>query len=103
MEQVIARCAEILKEGGALYVYLIPKWAVRLSPYLEEHLQFRHRIAITVNNGFVWHDFSPVRHRKSKSRVANELPLVFPRRVVTISGNNRAFLVDPFAGSGSPL
>ncbi|MCK4392014.1 site-specific DNA-methyltransferase [Candidatus Bipolaricaulota bacterium] len=162
MEKVIARSAKVLKDGGALYLYHIPKWAIRLSPYLEEHLDFRHWIAISMKNGFargdhlypahyallyytkgkpgsfhrpkvpkpicakckrdlrdyggyakyvadginlsdVWDDVSPVRHRKSKTRAANELPLVIPERVVTISGCREGLIVDPFAGSGSTL
>jgi site-specific DNA-methyltransferase (adenine-specific) len=162
MEQIIARSAKVLKDGGALYLYHIPKWAIRLSPYLEEHLDFRHWIAISMKNGFVrgdhlypahyallyytkgnpgsfnrpkvpkpicakckkdlrdyggykkyvaaginlsdvWDDVSPVRHRKTKTRAANELPLVIPERVVTISGCRGGLVVDPFAGSGSTL
>jgi len=162
MEKVIARSAKVLKDGGALYLYHIPKWAIRLSPYLEQHLDFRHWIAISMKNGFVrgdhlypahyallyytkgkpgsfnrpkvpkpicarckkelrdyggykeyvanginlsdvWDDVSPVRHRKTKTRAANELPLVIPERVVTISGCRGGLVVDPFAGSGSTL
>jgi len=162
MEKIIARSAEVLNDGGALYLYHIPKWAIRLSPYLEEHLDFQHWIAISMKNGFVrgdhlypahyallyytkgkpnsfhrpkvpkpicarckrelrdyggyaqyvadginlsdvWDDVSPVRHKKSKTRTANELPLVIPERVVTISGFKGGLIVDPFAGSGSTL
>lgn len=162
MERVIARSAKVLKVGGALYLYHIPKWAIRLSPYLESHLDFRNWIAISMKNGFartdrlypahyallyytkgkpvqfqrpkvpkpvctrckkdlrdyggykdyvaaginlsdVWDDVSPVRHRKTKTRAANELPLVIPERVVTISGCKNGLVVDPFAGSGTIL
>ncbi len=131
MEKIISRSADILKPGGALYLYHIPKWAIRLSPFLEEDLNFRHWIAISMKNSFargnrlypahyallyytkgkpasftrpkipkpicakckrdlrdyggykkyvanginlsdVWDDTSPVRHKKSKTRVANE-------------------------------
>ncbi len=162
MENVIARSAIVLKEGGALYLYHIPKWAIRLSPFLEQHLDFRHWIAISMKNGFVrgdylypahyallyytkdkpaafnrpkvpkpicarckkelrdyggykkyvadginlsdvWDDVSPVRHRKTKTRIANELPLVIPERVITISGCSGGLVVDPFAGSGTTI
>lgn len=53
MEKVIARSAVVLKPGGALYLYHIPKWAIRLSPFVEQHLEFRHWIAISMKNGFV--------------------------------------------------
>ncbi len=164
MAKVIHRSAEVLKPGGALYMYHIPKWGIRLSPYFEEceDLEFRHWIAISMKNSFargdrlypahycllyytkgkpahfdrpkvskpicakckrnlrdyggyakyvedginlsdVWDDVSPVRHSKFKTRVANELPLVIPERVVTISGVTDGILVDPFAGSGTSL
>jgi len=159
MEKVIARSAIVLKDGGALYLYHIPKWAIKLSPYLETYLDFRHWIAVSMKNGFVrgehlypahyallyytkgkpaaftrpkvpkpvcsrckkdlrdyggykkyveqginlsdvWDDVSPVRHRKTKARTANELPPVIPERVITISGRSGGLIVDPFAGSG---
>lgn len=162
MEKVIARSAIVLREGGALYLYHIPKWAIRLSPYLEQHLDFRHWISISMKNGFVrgnylypahyallyytkgkpatfnrprvpkpicarckknlrdyggytkyvahginlsdvWDDVSPVRHRKIKTRAANELPFVIPERVITISGCSGGLVVDPFAGSGTTI
>ncbi|MBU2622199.1 MAG: site-specific DNA-methyltransferase [Proteobacteria bacterium] len=162
MGKVIARSATVLKEGGALYLYHIPTWAIRLSPYLERHLNFRHWIAISMKNSFVrgdylypahyallyytkdkptvfnrpkvpkpicsrckkdlrdyggykgyvahginlsdvWDDVSPVRHRKTKTRAANELPLVIPERVITISGCSGGLVVDPFAGSGTTI
>ena len=162
MAKIVARSAEILKDGGALYLYHIPKWAIRLSPLLEEHLDFRHWIAISMKNGFargahlypahyallyytkgkpgvfnrpkvpkpicakckrdlrdyggyakyvadginlsdVWDDVSPVRHPKTKTRAANELPLVIPQRAIAISGVKDGLVVDPFAGSGSTL
>jgi len=162
MEKVISRSAEVLKPGGALYLYHIPKWAIRLSPFLEKHLDFRHWVAISMKNGFVrgdrlypahyalvyytkgkpgtfnrpkvpkpicarckkdlrdyggykkyvenginlsdvWDDVSPVRHRKTKTRAANELPLVIPERVVTLSGRKGGLIVDPFAGSGTTI
>lgn len=162
MEKVISRSATILKDGGALYLYHIPKWAIRLSPFLEEHLDFRHWIAISLKNGFVrgdylypahyalvyytkgkpgtfkrpkvpkpicarckkdlrdyggykkyvedginlsdvWDDVSPVRHRKAKTRTANELPLIIPKRAFAISGCSGGLIVDPFAGSGTTI
>ncbi|MBW2021133.1 MAG: site-specific DNA-methyltransferase [Deltaproteobacteria bacterium] len=162
MEQVICRSAAVLKKGGALYLYHIPKWAIRLSPILEDHLEFRHWIAISMKNGFVrgkhlypahyallyytkeepavfdrpkipkpvcarckkdlrdyggykkyvanginlsdvWDDVSPVRHRTTKTRVANELPLTIPERITIISGLKGGLFVDPFAGSGTSL
>jgi site-specific DNA-methyltransferase (adenine-specific) len=162
MAKVIARSSEVLRDGGALYLYHIPKWAMRLGPHLEEHLDFRHWIAISMKNGFargkklypahyallyytkgepsqfnrpkipkpicarckrdlrdyggyakyvadginlsdIWDDVSPVRHPKTKTRTANELPLLIPERAIAISGVEGGLVVDPFAGSGSTL
>jgi site-specific DNA-methyltransferase (adenine-specific) len=162
MEKVIGHSARVLKKGAALYLYHIPKWATRLSAYLEQSLDFRHWIAISMKNGFVrgdhlypahyallyytkdkpaaftrpkvprpicsrckkdlrdyggykeyvanginlsdvWDDVSPVRHRKTKTRTANELPLIIPQRVITISGCSGGLVVDPFAGSGTTI
>ncbi len=162
MKNVIVRSAIVLKEGGALYLYHLPKWAIRLSPFLESHLTFRHWIAISMKNGFVrgdhlypahyallyytkgkpgsfhrpkipkpicakckrdlrdyggykryveeginlsdiWDDVSPVRHSRMKTRIANELPLIIPKRVITISGVTGGLFIDPFAGSGTTL
>ena len=162
MSRIIARSAQVLKPGGALYLYHIPKWAIRLTPYLEAELSFRHWIAISMKNSFargqhlypahyallyytkgnptvfarpkipkaicarckkdlrdyggykkfvadginlsdIWDDVSPVRHRKSKTRTANELPVIIPERVVAISGVPDGLLVDPFAGSGTTI
>ena len=50
---VIRRCCEILKPGGALYLYHIPRWGIRFAPMLAKHLEFRHWIAIAMKNGFV--------------------------------------------------
>ncbi len=52
MTAVLWRCSEVLKPGGALYLYHLPKWAVRFAPILERDLRFRHWIAISMKNGF---------------------------------------------------
>ncbi len=53
LSSVIERAASVLKKGGALYLYHIPRWAFRLANILEQHLTFRHWIAISMKNGFV--------------------------------------------------
>jgi site-specific DNA-methyltransferase (adenine-specific) len=53
MARVIVRATEVLEPGGALYLYHIPKWAVRLAVVAEGHLEFRHWIAVSMKNGFV--------------------------------------------------
>ena len=160
--QVVQRAAAVLKPGGALFLYHLPRWALRLSSSLTDRLTFRHWIAISMKNGFargrqlypahyalvyltkgeprsfsrpkvppatcphcgeltkdyggyrrfveggvnlsdVWDDLSPVRHRKYKSRAANELNPEIPRRVLAIAGRPKGLFVDPFAGSGTAL
>ena len=162
MLRVLARSIAILKPGGSLYIYHLPKWSIKLAGVLVDVLEFRHWIAISMKNGFargnrlypahysllyftkgeprvfhrpkieplrcpecdvyvrdyggyeqfiakginlsdVWDDLSPVRHRKHKSRPANELPIEIPRRAVAISGRPGGLFVDPFAGSGTTL
>ena len=157
---VLEEAIRVLRPGGALYFYHIPKWALHFSAALSAKLDFRHWIAISMKNGFVrgpglypahyallhytkgipavlhrpkippltcpncdeyvkdyggyrahvengvnlsdvWDDLSPVRHRRYKHRVANELPMAIPKRLVAISGRRKGLLVDPFAGTGT--
>ncbi|HEY6139813.1 MAG TPA: site-specific DNA-methyltransferase [Thermoanaerobaculia bacterium] len=45
----IASCVSTLKEGGAFYLYNLPKWNVELGHFLrEEGMTFRHWIAIDI-------------------------------------------------------
>jgi DNA modification methylase len=43
----LRECARVLKPGGSLFVYNLPKWNIHLGAYLSEQgLDFRHWIAI---------------------------------------------------------
>ena len=42
----LSECVRILKPGGSLFVYNIPKWATYYSEYLNKHLTFRSWIAL---------------------------------------------------------
>jgi len=53
IESVLVTASAALKPGGTLYLYHIPKWAIRFAPVLDRHLTFRHWIAISMKNGFV--------------------------------------------------
>jgi site-specific DNA-methyltransferase (adenine-specific) len=53
MEQLLRELARVLKPGGALFLYHLPYWASRLSYPLQQHLAFRHWIAVAMKNGFV--------------------------------------------------
>ncbi|HEY0152149.1 MAG TPA: site-specific DNA-methyltransferase [Longimicrobium sp.] len=53
MTNVLREATRILKPGGALYLYHIPKWALRFTRELGESLEFRHWIAIAMKNGYM--------------------------------------------------
>ena len=48
-----------------------------------------------------WEDTSPVRHRKFKTRVANELKPMIPERAILMSTNPGEVVLDPFGGGGT--
>jgi site-specific DNA-methyltransferase (adenine-specific) len=52
MIKIISRSAEIIKPGGAFYLYQMPRWAIKLASVAESVLEFRHWIAISMKNGF---------------------------------------------------
>ncbi|MHB8810035.1 MAG: DNA-methyltransferase [Desulfobulbaceae bacterium] len=160
----LRECIRVLKPGGALFVYNIPKWNIVLGSYLvEEGLTFRHWIAVNlklslpipgrlypshysllyytkgkpqtfrrirtpielcrhcggeikdygghrkamnpngVNLTDVWHDITPVRHRKFKSskRSANQLSTKLLERVVRMTTRQGDTVLYPFGGSGT--
>lgn len=162
MKTILDSSARVLKPGGALYLYHLPRWGAPLAAHLQETLHFRDWIAISMTNGMpppnrlypshyallyftkgdaatfhkikipgatcphcgkflknwggrkrflkhgvnlsdVWTDISPIRHRKFKNRLANELPSTIPSRAISISGVKGGLLIDPFAGSGNAL
>jgi site-specific DNA-methyltransferase (adenine-specific) len=56
-----------------------------------------------INLSDIWDDLSPVRHRSTKLRRANQLPLGLTDRVLDISSTPGMLLVDPFVGSGTSV
>lgn len=45
----IAECERVLRPGGSLFIYNLPRWNIMLGPYLLElGLTFRHWIAINI-------------------------------------------------------
>lgn len=46
----LSECVRILKPGGALFLYNLPKWNITLGPYLTQlQMEFRHWIAIEIS------------------------------------------------------
>ena len=46
----LSECVRILKPGGALFLYNLPKWNIPLGAYLTElQMEFRHWIAIEIS------------------------------------------------------
>ena len=49
----IDECLRILKPGGAIFIYNLPKWNIRIGAYLMElGMTFRHDIAIDIRSSF---------------------------------------------------
>ncbi len=42
----------VLKPGGSLFVYILPRWAFHFATYLDGRLLFRHWIAISMKGTF---------------------------------------------------
>lgn len=53
MSGVLFESVRVLKTGGTLYLYHFPVWAMRFGALLDQLLDFRHWIAISMKNGFV--------------------------------------------------
>lgn len=48
----IDECIRLLKPGGALFLYNLPRWNIMFGAYLiNKGLEFRHDIAIEMKNG----------------------------------------------------
>jgi site-specific DNA-methyltransferase (adenine-specific) len=163
MRSVLRHSIRVLRQGGALFVYQMPVWAIPWAAFLSEHLVFRNWIAVSMKNGFararrlypahyallyytngvparfhrpkleprrcrlcdgllkdyggyrkivekkginlsdVWDDLSPIRHKSTKLRAPNQLPLEITDRVCAIAGAPGSLLVDPFMGTGTSL
>ncbi len=78
--RVCRHCGKDVKDYGGHKKYLNPKG---------------------LNLSDVWDDVPPVRHRKYKSRQANELAPILLERVVRLTTRKGDVIVDPFCGSGT--
>jgi site-specific DNA-methyltransferase (adenine-specific) len=48
--QWLTECVRVLKPGGALFVYNLPKWNIPLGAFLgEQGMEFRHWIAVEIS------------------------------------------------------
>ncbi len=47
-ERWAAECARLLKPGGSLFFWNIPKWSTHIAGYLNGRLTFRHWIAVDI-------------------------------------------------------
>lgn len=48
----LVECVRVLKDGGSLFLYNLPKWNIHLGGFLtEQGLDFRHWIAVEQKNG----------------------------------------------------
>lgn len=50
-QQWLDQCIRVLKPGGSFFLWHIPKWAQRISAYVDQFLEFRHWIAVKMNYG----------------------------------------------------
>jgi site-specific DNA-methyltransferase (adenine-specific) len=50
---ILDQSVRILAQGGCLYLYHLPQWAMRLGAHLEKTIAFKQWIAISMKNGFV--------------------------------------------------
>lgn len=48
----LEECCRILKPGGALFVYILPRWAYHFASFLDQYLDFRHWIAVSMKGTF---------------------------------------------------
>lgn len=158
----LSECIRILKPGGSLFVYNIPKWSTYYAEYLNKRITLRSWISLDmkfslplsgrlnpahyallyyvkgkkpnvfnnpripiqtcrhcggeikdyggyknkmnpsgVNVSDVWLDIYPVRHKNTKNRSYNELPVKMLDRIISMSTNPGDVVFDPFGGSGT--
>jgi site-specific DNA-methyltransferase (adenine-specific) len=47
-EEWLFQCARILKQGGGLFVYNLPRWNKNYADFLDNYLTFRHWVAVDI-------------------------------------------------------
>ncbi len=53
LTRVVDESTRVLAPGGVLYLYHLPKWAIKIGCRLGQRLVFQHWIAVSMKNGFV--------------------------------------------------
>ena len=53
LNDIISESLRVLDRGGAFFLYHIPFWAIQFGAKIQEDLDFRHWIAISMKSGFV--------------------------------------------------
>jgi site-specific DNA-methyltransferase (adenine-specific) len=51
--EILIESTRVLRQGGTLYLYHLPVWALRFGAFLDGKLSFKHWIAISMKNGFI--------------------------------------------------
>jgi site-specific DNA-methyltransferase (adenine-specific) len=57
MHEVLTHSIRVVKPGGALFLYHIPYWALKLGGSIQQEMLFRHWIAVSMKNSFARGDF----------------------------------------------
>ncbi|WHY20095.1 DNA methyltransferase [Paenibacillus sp. G2S3] len=47
-EEWVLKCVDLLKEGGSLFIWNLPKWNTYISDILNQRLTFKHWIAVDI-------------------------------------------------------
>lgn len=81
----ISECVRVLVPGGSIFIYNIPRWQIFIGNMLfEQHMNFRHWIALTMKNTFPRGNnlypahYGLLYYTKGKPRVFNKLRVPIP-------------------------
>ena len=96
ISNVLKQSVRVLKPGGSLFLYHIPKWALYFGSTLEGKLELRHWIAISMKNGFVRGDYLYPAHYSllyfSKGKPNSfERPKIDPLKCKSCGGNAKDY------------
>jgi len=80
----IDECCRVLAPGGALFIYLLPRWAYHFAAHLDRSMDFRHWIALSMKGTFSRGQklypahYALLYFTKGKPRVFNRMRLPIP-------------------------